>query len=521
MASPGVTIQDRKTGALPEEREAGWRLDAERQWVIEGPPSELADIERALPATCATRVGPVLLLRFGNAVGHFDVPSLGRLEVHSGKWTEADFDAMLEDVTRLAGSLPFSAGDAGGLPYDRTLTEREDVRYHAFVALRHALTARTPLAQPLLPALHAILADPHRRLEGKERRVPLALAGYVDPARALQAALGPLDPAPVGHMSPLATLLGDRLPRDVDELVTRPTFDVPENRFVKAFLDLAVGILEAVRRHPPPKGTPAFARRLSEQCDALERLLRPVLQHGLWNDVAPMRRFPAESTVLQRRHGYRVVLHHFLRLRMATRLPLTDRQLHELLEVKDIATLYESWCFLQVVEALSAVLGPPSLARVVSHTAWEAQVPWGSRVQWADGTEAFYNLSFSAAPAAGYRSYSLPMRPDVVLSIPKGPNAGLHVLDAKFRVQQSDAEERRFRITDLHKMHTYRDALAGVRTAWVLYPGSAFRFYEEERGRTKGPDGIRPGCIGVGIAPLQPGVGTSMLRGALSRIACS
>ena len=32
-------------------------------------------------------------------------------------------------------------------------------------------------------------------------------------------------------------------------------------------------------------------------------------------------------------------------------------------------------------------------------------------------------------------SYSVPLRPDIALSIPDGPNSGLHLFDAKFRVQ--------------------------------------------------------------------------------------
>ena len=52
-------------------------------------------------------------------------------------------------------------------------------------------------------------------------------------------------------------------------------------------------------------------------------------------------------------------------------------------------------------------------------------------------------------------------------------------------------------------MHTYRDAISGLRTAFVVYPGSEFVFFE--RG---GNFRIRPTDItspdGIGALPLRP-----------------
>ena len=66
-------------------------------------------------------------------------------------------------------------------------------------------------------------------------------------------------------------------------------------------------------------------------------------------------------------------------------------------------------------------------------------------------------------------------------------SAGLHVLDAKFRLSGSlvgEPSEVEAKVDDLHKMHTYRDAIPAVRSAWVMYPGTVFRFWPPGTGRT-------------------------------------
>ena len=86
----------------------------------------------------------------------------------------------------------------------------------------------------------------------------------------------------------------------------------------------------------------------------------------------------------------------------------------------------------------------------------------------------------------------------------------LHVFDAKYRLDRFDAEERdsddapaTYKRADLYKMHTYRDAISGLRTAFVVYPGSEFVFFERNGGRR-----ARPGDVvsadGVGALPLRP-----------------
>ena len=45
-----------------------------------------------------------------------------------------------------------------------------------------------------------------------------------------------------------------------------------------------------------------------------------------------------------------------------------------------------------------------------------------------------YNRRFSRSRKGQRHSYSVPLIPDIALSVPDGPNAVLHLFDAKFRV---------------------------------------------------------------------------------------
>ena len=105
-----------------------------------------------------------------------------------------------------------------------------------------------------------------------------------------------------------------------------------------------------------------------------------------------------------------------------------------------------------------------------------------------------YNQRLSSSRTGQRHSYSVPLIPDIALSIPDGPNAGLHLFDAKFPVQaltdvglaadDQDADDEKaaeragsVKRADIYKMHAYRDAIPDARSVWILYPGGRFRFF--------------------------------------------
>ncbi|MFW6039917.1 MAG: DUF2357 domain-containing protein, partial [Gemmatimonadota bacterium] len=497
--TPGVEASDipsrpdlrKRRGGAPVEVDPDrpTRIQGEPEWVVEGTPEQIDAVERALPDTICDRLAPgVALLAFGNTVGRLEIPGIGTVEVVSGKWTGDDFDAMLEDLTEVATALPFTADDTAALPYDRTAAARDDVLYHAFVYLRHVLSGRAPREKRLDTALRVIVNDPHRVWETTTHHVPPGRAGRIEPGSLPELVSSAMVRVPEGAAasSPLVERLHGHLPERVAERRVRHTVDTPENRFVKAFLDQALGIADRVRTEAAER-RPAFAARIAADAERIERYLEPIARASLWNDVAPMTHLPLASTVLQRRRGYREVLEHFSRLRMAARIPLDADGLRDVIEARDIATLYELWCYFTVVRTLEEILGPPSRAERVEHGALRATVRHEFRVEWGDaGVRAVYNARFRRS-RAGRRSYSRPLRPDIAVRVtgPSGPV--FHLFDAKFRVDRKQYPKP----TDLYKMHAYRDAIVRARTAWVLYPGTRYRAYSAVPGevgeRRRGP----------------------------------
>jgi predicted component of viral defense system (DUF524 family) len=308
-------------------------------------------------------------------------------------------------------------------------------------------------------------------------------------------------------------------PASVEQVQVLSTIDTAENRFIKAFLRIVMGVIDGMQAAIALRGEPdAFANRLRTDCASMARSLHPIASAGLWKDVGRMVHLPASSTVLHRRRGYRQVFRHFARLRLAARVPLANDLVWDLLEARDIAELYELWCFFMLARLMTDHLGAPTHAGGPEHDAWSLRVRWGLSIRWKNGTRLLYNPQFSQSAPGGQFSYSVPFRPDIALEVPSGPNAGLHLLDAKFRLDQladilaeadtaeaaAESEERRgtFKRADLYKMHAYRDAIPAARSVWILYPGSEAKFFSaSERGAidlAHLPEDLH----GVGAVPL-------------------
>src|SRR4051794_22717540 len=104
--------RSRRLGMTATNEQGRIVLQGEVEWLVEGTPAELDPIAAALSGLCERLDDQLLLINFGNAVGLFELPGLGTLEVVSGKWDRRHFDAMLADLTAVASALPFAAGVA-------------------------------------------------------------------------------------------------------------------------------------------------------------------------------------------------------------------------------------------------------------------------------------------------------------------------------------------------------------------------------------------------------------------------
>jgi predicted component of viral defense system (DUF524 family) len=519
MSIGTLTFRARHNVDVPVDVDGGVVLRGELEWIATGPATEVDALLNAVGEAVGERAADeTLLLRFGNAVGRFRISGLGVLEVQCGKWDEEVFDAMLEDLTRVALGLPFSATQGASLPHDHALADRDDVLLHAFLYARHiVLTQCRPDA--LGPALEAIIRDPHRQFLAERERIGLARARRVDARTVQRIAVGaePLVKAGgAARHSHLARVLDGRLPATVDAPRVEHSIDTAENRFVFSFLKQVLALIDRVETLAGSKPKSSFWRFLLVDCTNMRRELAPYIRHDIWNGIGAMTQVPIASSVLQRRRGYKDVLRHHFALRAAARLPIDETVLtSKLLGMKDVASLYELWCFFAVVRAIEDLIGPPDSAEHTTADEVQVDVRRGLKVLWRNDIEVFYNVSFSRKAEPGRRSSSLLLRPDIVIQIRRHDVSEVHVLDAKLRVKGATSiadnddedfgEALSFKRDDVAKMHAYRDALPSVRSAFVLYPGhESVKFVALDVGAAD--------IDAVGAIPLVPGEAPMALK---------
>jgi len=289
---------------------------------------------------------------------------------------------MLRAVARQLASLPFAFATPAGASFARDLTTGRDIPYQALVLILDALSGR---GRHDLPAAFArILGNPHTVLSAESRIVPLPLADRFGPTSLLDALAG-VDVSPVlppGHSmagSPAAVAFQGRVPERLTVERVRPDADNPENRFVAGVLEECVRAVDVVLAYAWGS-TATGAIALTKECVVAHETLRLWRSHRVLDDLRPRGPTPLNSTVLQRQPGYRDVLSFWMDLIGRTRwLPST--QILTLLALRDAPTLYEYWCYFEVVSAVAATEGLPVKVDRPALDEGSARLGWSSRAE--------------------------------------------------------------------------------------------------------------------------------------------
>ena len=483
------------------------------------------------------------IVNFGDYIGRMNLPGM-ELLITSSKLDAEGFDRLLQDISGHCAALPFDFNSPTFVPYERESLTDPDLLYHAFVYLRWALWSAKPSLTELLAMVER---DPHRALVRNDVDRPIWEARDVTP-RALELACSrpegwravkrPTAGEAGGDHGPSARVRRvSVLPTELLQVEARSTFDTPENRFLRYFLEMVRELSERVAERFTfgDEGSSVRDRNLATDAERMRQVAAQWMTAPFLSGVGRLRYFPASSQVLQNRVGYRELLRHYLAIILATRYPIGARNLQLLMEAKSASLLYEYWTFFTVADSLRPLLGDPVQAsQMTSESGDSVSYSQGVSVRFGDQTELSYNLSF---PGNGRGSYSLAFRPDITLR----RGSTLHLFDAKFRVDHFSEPEAEdfdveadvdtttkpagwFKHADIHKMHAYRDAIGACRGAetvssvWVLYPGTEFVFYDVARGRMVKLPEVPGELTGVGAIPLVPGQDMSELIATLSHL---
>ena len=402
--------------------------------------------------------------------------------------TARERERMLDDIARV--SLVVGADIFPGRPWqdmgvspDAPDVLRSPIERLAW--MEHLLTSLTPA---LAQISRAPLAD-----AAKETR-PVS-----PPARARR----------VGTQALLQAVRRGHAARWLPETVPVLSPDTPDNRAVKAFLEMLRRDCLAVERLAAVEEEADVETRAARCAAVLGGLLA-----GWWGAVTE------EPTAWTRppsaRAAARPEYARVFRAMRHTRRGFGFDWTHPLMTLPPRETwrLYEAWCLFQTLDALRALgwqtmpgaagdlfavrqgrltlalaTGGPS--RLLLHG------PRGRRLALA------YNETFGE----GQRSLSHTMQPDITLAL----GDRLWVLDAKFKPYLLPGEEG----DDINQMHAYRDAItaagdsAGSRNvarAWLLYAGRA-----EGGNRARITYGMATDPV-VGALCLRPGDDASFTR---------
>jgi predicted component of viral defense system (DUF524 family) len=399
--------------------------------------------------------------------------------------------------------------------------------------LRFAMIAAYLRDPAVEAAIARVTSQPHRTWVSEQEIRPVGSPFPAGPAfRRAVCAPGRRVPWTGGS----ATLVS--LPAALARDRTEASVDNSANQFVKFALErwraFALELLDGLSL-ASQKVESGPLRRGQQIAAEIRAQLDEYLAHPHFRGVSSLRRMPTSDQVLLKRAGYREIFRTFAMTESGPTVRIDHRDMTDVFAAsqRNIATLYEFWCFLAVVNSLGRVCGQDRTARAFTvaadGTSMTMRSGRASKLSWSVRrggrplrVEVFFNRTFAGRDDRR-GSWSQAMRPDCSVRIrPIGstpsrvPTQELEIwlhFDAKYRVDNllaqltstPDSDELLGESTtsggakrdDLLKMHAYRDAISRTAGAYVLYPGSEIKDIRRH-------PGFKEVLPGLGAFPLRP-----------------
>lgn len=376
-------------------------------------------------------------------------------------------------------------------------------------------------SQEFKNAIATIQARPDHRWQENVLEVPPGRGGVGGP-RLVRAIVGSGRKVPIpSHLSHLPI---NFLPHRIPRVNAQIDFDSVPNRFIRHVLltwqNFARTKANEIQSSKNDQISGPNARAI-DKLKIIEQVCGAALMQEPLRSAGRLTSFPQANTVLTSRRGYRDIFRMFLRYRLQVKIALPDSIEPFSISKRDVANLYEMWCFLEVMNCLDKILGVADQGELfrINDEKFQLNLIAGedSKIEWQGvcfGREVkvrlWYNKKFQNSLFGKTGSWTNEYKPDISLQVSlKKPLGELEDFysdvwvhfDAKYKYKlevigestEGEAEEQAKK-DDLSKMHTYRDAIRRTAGAYVLYPGSQrenFKQYEE----------ILPG---LGAFPLRP-----------------
>ncbi len=460
----------------------------------------------------------LLELNFQNFVGLSRIGEL-RLTVRNKKISQQLYQAMLDELAQQYASLVFSFGTPVGQHFNKK-TIGKDPEFIEYLFLCKYLLQQTPD----IDGLGNILSyDPHRKLESE-----LQHCSIEDCQNATIKAMGSLISGPMTSLSKdhplsktnLGRLLNKRTGKNIYPVsgvkeTKYLTIDTHENRFIKFFMESLLAKVETLQEALNWKGGSYFNPDINDNLVLLRNKVSLFLSHNMWREVGIMKFIPVSSQVLQRKDGYRQLFSLYSLLQLATHCDFLETDFQNLIEIKDVPTLYEYWCFFQIKTVMDSLSSIRRVSKIIDESSLKDQLSAGLCIEYESGAKLQFNKTYSGSTGlksvfedgpcrpAGI-SYSHNLRPDIVIE----KKTQKLIFDAKYKGKRSgfycegdDGTIQKWKDEDIDKMHCYHDAIRGVVGSFILYPGAQDVIYPGHENNSffegVGALKLRPGAEGV------------------------
>jgi hypothetical protein len=294
-----------------------------------------------------------------------------------------------------------------------------------------------------------------------------------------------------------------------------------ENRFFKHAVSQTYRRYNKVKLFIENSFSKSITNSFKLELASIDKQLKSISANPFFRTIDQFMGLRQESLVLQKATGYSSIYKCWIILNSG----LNFLEGVQKIELKNIADLYQIWCFLEIKNVLQNLLGKTNpdeikLAEIkVDDFIFKIERGVKSKVSFngtnGDLIDLFHDYSFDTA-SESVKSFTVNQRPDIVLNITKNDLKENYVLtylfDAKYRLQSDDKDGAPELPPEdaINQMHRYRDAIYYVNKeksriekevigAYILFPGSGdlesikkFDYYKSIK------------AVNIGAFPLRP-----------------
>ncbi len=304
--------------------------------------------------------------------------------------------------------------------------------------------------------------------------------------------------------------------------------DTTENRFFKHALIQTTRKYLRLKDYILYRYSDKVSKEFRRKLNSIEARLKIYSSNPFLKKINSFHGFKQESLLIQKGTGYSTIYKSWVLLNSG----LSFLEGIQKLEQKNIAELYEIWCFLEVKGIIEQVIGQEpteiDLAQIeIDDFVFKFDRGVKSRVLYkkenSDEIEIFHDYQFGKSEKDGLKSYTVNQRPDIVVKLTKNDLKEkykfTYLYDAKYRLLSDENELEADIPPDdaINQMHRYRDAIyynnklknkpeKEVIGGYILFPGSG------NIEQIKSHDFFKSiSKVNIGAFPLKPNDGINKI----------